>query len=76
MQRLIGNDKVAPEARTFLRRLKALKQGIELRGRAGWWPALEGLSDEDQRRVRDDVRDHFVWAATAPRFTADGRRLA
>ena len=71
--RLPGNDKVAPHLRYPLRVLKALKQGRELAPRS-WWPALEGLSDEDKAQVRRRVADEVTWrahSATIGRFPND-----
>lgn len=74
--RLVGNAKVAGVDRDDLRKTKALKQGLELRGGVGgWWPQLDGLSERDRAEVVAQVRDFYVWEASAPRFTTDGRRV-
>lgn len=64
--RLIGNDKVPNELQRTLKVMKALKQGRELAalGRdPAWWPALDALSPEDQRLVRNTLMDEAVWKA-------------
>lgn len=73
--RLAANDKVPEPARPYLRAMKAIKQGIELRGRS-WWPALEALERGEQQQVRRFVADALVWQASLPRYTTDGRRYA
>jgi hypothetical protein len=77
MRRLVGNDRVPEEIRPALRKLKAVREGLQLRriGRAGY-PALWKLPPEEQAKVRSEVVETLVWEATAPRFTADGRRYA
>lgn len=76
MSRLVGNDKVPAAVRPQLRKLKALRQGLDLRPARSWWPELVGLSAADEAEVRATVRDVFVWQACAPRFTTDGRRVS
>jgi hypothetical protein len=76
MSRLVGNDKVPPEVRPHLRKLKALRQGLDLRPARWWWPELVGLSEQDEAEVRATVRDVFTWQAASPRFTTDGRRIS
>ncbi len=75
MRRLVGNDKVPPGMVPALRRLKAIRQGLYLRGRS-WWPELQGLSREDETLVRRIVTETLVWQAALPRYTVDGRRIA
>lgn len=75
-QRLVGNDKVKPEVRPALRKLKAVRQGIGLRPAKSWWPALSGLSAQTEAEVRAFVRDWFVWEASLPRVSIDGHRIS
>lgn len=60
--RLVGNDRVPEHLRYQLRIVKALKQGRELAPRS-WWPALEGLTAQDQALVRRQVADEVTWRA-------------
>ena len=62
--RCVGNDKVSAHLRYQLRILKALKQGRELAPRS-WWPALDGLTPEDQAAVRRQVAEEVTWRARA-----------
>jgi hypothetical protein len=76
MTRLVGNDKVPAEERLRLRVLKAMRQGLGLHPAKSWWPELIGLPPPVRSAVKDAVRDTFVWQATAPKFSTDGRRIS